>query len=253
MNSIDLSGRVALVTGGGRGIGKAISRRLAEAGANVVIASRKLENLESTAKELSSLPGKVIPLACHVGRPDQLENLIKETESRLGPVEILVTNTGGPPLGRSLSHEPADWELAYRSLVLAPRVLAKAVVPGMQEHGWGRIVNVGSFTVREPAPGLMLSNSHRSAALAAFKTIARNVAASGVTVNSVLPGRIATDRAYELAGSRERAEQAGRTEAPAGRLGTPEEVAAAVAFLCSQQASYVTGVLLPIDGGFTAQ
>jgi 3-oxoacyl-[acyl-carrier protein] reductase len=124
-------------------------------------------------------------------------------------------------------------------------------MPGMQERRFGRIVNVASSTVREPSATLMLSNSHRSATLAAFKTIARDVAADGVTVNSVLPGRIATDRLFDLFGSKEVAESIGAAEIPAERLGTPEEFAAAVAFLCSTRASYITGTALLVDGGMT--
>jgi 3-oxoacyl-[acyl-carrier protein] reductase len=126
-----------------------------------------------------------------------------------------------------------------------------AVMDGMQDRRFGRIVNVGSSTVREPSPTLMLSNSHRSATLAALKTIARDVAPDGVTVNSVLPGRIATDRLYDLYGSKEAAETLGAAEIPAERLGTPEEFAAAVVFLCSQPASYITGTALLVDGGLT--
>jgi 3-oxoacyl-[acyl-carrier protein] reductase len=129
--------------------------------------------------------------------------------------------------------------------------MVSAVLPGMKERGFGRIVNVASATVREPSERLMLSNAHRSATLAAFKTISRDVAASGVTLNTVLPGRIATERAYSLAGSKEDAEAFARAEIPAGRLGAPEELAAAVAFLCSARASYITGVALLVDGGLT--
>jgi 3-oxoacyl-[acyl-carrier protein] reductase len=124
-------------------------------------------------------------------------------------------------------------------------------MPGMQDRGFGRIVNVASSTVREPSATLMLSNSHRAATLAAFKTIARDVAADGVTLNSVLPGRIATDRLFDLFGSKEVAEAVGADEIPAGRLGTPEEFAAAAVFLCSTRAAYITGTALLVDGGLT--
>ena len=125
---------------------------------------------------------------------DRLAALPAEVEEALGPVEILVANTGGPPLGGALDNPLAEWEQAYRSLVLAPRVLIEAVLPGMRERGWGRIVNVGSTSVREPIPGLALSNSHRMAAVGFFKTLASEVAAEGITVNTVATGRFATDR-----------------------------------------------------------
>jgi 3-oxoacyl-[acyl-carrier protein] reductase len=129
--------------------------------------------------------------------------------------------------------------------------LIQQVMPGMRERGFGRIVNVASSTVREPSPALILSNAHRSATLSAFKTIARDVAADGVTLNSLLPGWIGTDRLGELLGSRETAEAMARDQVPAGRLGTVEEFAAAAAFMCSERASYITGTALLVDGGLT--
>ena len=160
--------------------------------------------------------------------------LVDEVEERLGPLEILVTNTGGPPPGPDpLGFTREQWEDAYRTLVLAPMALIERALPGMRERGFGRIVNVASSSVREPIPILMLSNVHRSGLLAGFKTLARAVAADGVTINSVLPGRIATDRLAENFGSLEAAEEVAKTTIPAGRLGTVEEFAAVAAFLCS--------------------
>ena len=142
--------------------------------------------------------------------------------------------------------------MAYRSLVLAPMALVSAVLPGMRSRGWGRVVNVVSTSVREPIETLMLSNSHRAATLAAWKTLARHVAGDGVTVNSVLPGRIATERVTRLyGGSMEEAQRVAATEVPAGRLGEPAEMAAAAAFLCSTRAAYITGIALLVDGGLT--
>ena len=153
---------------------------------------------------------------------------------------------GGPdPLG----FPREEWEAAYRSLVLAPMALVEAVMPGMRSRRWGRVLNVASTSVREVLPHLTLSNAHRAATLAAWKTLARDVAGDGVTVNSVLPGRIATDRAAAMSGSMENAQAGAARDVPAGRLGTVEEFAAAAAFLCSAGASYVTGAALPVDGG----
>jgi 3-oxoacyl-[acyl-carrier protein] reductase len=163
-----------------------------------------------------------------------------------------VTNTGGPPPGPDpLGFPRPDWEAAYRTLVLQPMALVSAVMPGMRSRSWGRVVNVASTSVREVLPHLMLSNSHRAATLAAWKTIAREVAADGVTVNSVLPGRIGTDRLFSMYGSREAAQAGAASDVPAARVGTPEEMAAAATFLCSDRASYVTGVALLVDGGLT--
>jgi 3-oxoacyl-[acyl-carrier protein] reductase len=165
---------------------------------------------------------------------------------------VLVTNTGGPPAGPDpLGFTREQWRDAHRDLVLAPLSLIERALPGMRERRFGRVVNVSSSAVREPIPGLMLSNSHRPGTLAAFKTIARQVAADGVTLNNVLPGRIATDRLAENYGSLETAEEIARKQVPAARLGTVEELAAVAAFLCSERASYVTGAAVIVDGGLT--
>ena len=155
--------------------------------------------------------------------PRRRPALVASVEEALGgPVEVLVCNTGGPPAGPDpLAFSRDDWEAAHRSLVLAPMALVRAVLPGMRERGWGRILNVGSTTVREPLPFLVLSNAERSAALAAFKTLARDVAGDGVTLNTVLPGRILTERLISLAGSAEAAEASARGAVPAARVGRP--------------------------------
>ncbi len=244
---LGLGGRVALVTGGSKGIGRAIAAELVAEGARVAISSRSRERLAEVAGELG-----VHAFEHDNADIDAVDQLVAEVDSALGPIEILITNTGGPPASPApLSHTREEWEAAYQTLVLAPLALVAAVMPGMQERRFGRIVNVGSSTVREPAPTLVLSNSHRSATLAAFKTIARDVAPDGVTVNTVLPGRIATDRLFDLFGSKQVAETIGAAEVPAERLGTPEEFAAAVVFLCSDRASYITGTALLVDGGLT--
>ena len=244
---LGIEGRVALVLGASKGLGRAVATELAAEGAKVAIASRSRESLETVAASIGATA-----FEHDTADLDHAPALIDAVAASLGPVEILVTNTGGPPpRADPLSHPREEWELAYRTLVLAPLALINAAVPGMRERGWGRIVNIGSWSVREPVANLMLSNSNRSATLAAFKTIARAIAGDGVTVNTVLPGRIGTDRIYELAGSREQAERAAEVDVPAGRLGTPEELAAAVVFLCSERASYVTGVGLLVDGGLS--
>jgi 3-oxoacyl-[acyl-carrier protein] reductase len=244
---LGLTGRVALVTGASKGIGRAIAAGLVAEGARVAISSRSRERLAAAAGELGAHA-----FAHDNSDLDGIGQLVAEVESALGPIDVLVTNTGGPPASPApLSHTREEWEAAYRTLVLAPVMLVAAVIPGMQERRFGRIVNVASSTVREPSPTLMLSNAHRAATLAAFKTIARDVAPDGVTLNSVLPGRIATDRLFDLFGSKEVAEAIGAAEIPAERLGTPEEFAAAVVFLCSEPASYITGTALLVDGGLT--
>jgi 3-oxoacyl-[acyl-carrier protein] reductase len=175
--------------------------------------------------------------------------LPSEVAEALGPVEILVTNTGGPLPGQALDADLEAWREAYDSLVLAPRVLIERVLPGMRERGWGRIVNVGSSATREPIPGLALSNSHRPGLVGFFKTLSREVAGDGVTVNDIATGRFATDRLAASWGGWEEMERGAAEEVPAGRLGTPEEYGDLVAFLCSERAGYITGASIPIDGG----
>jgi len=244
---LGLEGRVALVMGGSCGLGRGIAGALAREGAAVAIASRSLERLEEAAAEIGE---GVTPFVADASDMERLAALPGEVAAGLGPVDILVANTGGPPFGGALDHGLDEWEEAYRSLVLAPRVLAEAVVPGMRERGWGRIVNVGSTSTREPIPGLNLSNAHRMAAVGFLKTLSREVAADGITVNTVATGRFATERLKDLGGgSLEHAEEAARTEVPAGRLGRPEEYGDLVAFLCSERAAYITGTVIPIDGG----
>jgi 3-oxoacyl-[acyl-carrier protein] reductase len=243
-----LDGTVALVLGASKGIGRAIAAELVAEGARVAIASRSRERIEATAEEIGAAP-----FVHDSGDVDSVPGLIADVESRLGPIDILVTNTGGPPLNAdALAFTREQWEAAYRDLVLTPMAQIEAVVPGMRERGFGRIVNVSSSAVREPIPFLMLSNTHRAAMLAAFKTLAKQLAGDGITLNTLLTGRIGTDRLRDESGSLDAAEAAARDQVPAGRLGTPEEMAAVAAFLCSRRASYVTGEAIRIDGGMTA-
>jgi 3-oxoacyl-[acyl-carrier protein] reductase len=249
LRSVDLGidGRVALVTGASKGIGRGIAAALAAEGARVAISSRSRERIDEAAHEIGAR-GFVYDSA----EVDAAPALIDAVEADLGPVDILVTNTGGPPIGPdALAFTREQWEAAYRELVLAPMALIERAVPGMRARQWGRILSVASSSVREPIGAIMLSNAHRSALLAAFKTLARQIAGDGVTLNTLLPGRIATDRIFEMAGSRENAEAGAAATIPAGRMGTVEEIAAAGAFLCSERASYVTGVALLVDGGLT--
>jgi 3-oxoacyl-[acyl-carrier protein] reductase len=243
---LGLEGRVALVTGASRGIGLGIARELAAEGASVAISSRSPERIESAAAEIGARP-----FVHDSADLDAATSLVERVEADLGPLDVLVTNTGGPPAGGPLELGRDVWGAAYRDLVLAPMALIERAVPGMRERGFGRILNVASAAAREPMQALILSNAHRSATLAAFKTLAGELAGDGVTVNSLLTGRIATDRLAELYGSLAQAEELAAREVPAGRLGSVGEIAAAGAFLCSERAGYITGVGLLVDGGLT--
>jgi 3-oxoacyl-[acyl-carrier protein] reductase len=243
---LGLGGRTALVMGASRGIGRAIGAALAREGCRVAIASRSREKIDEAA---AAIDPPASPFVADASELERLARLPGEVEATLGPIDVLVANTGGPPFGGALDHDLEAWEQAYRSLVLAPKVLADAVVPGMRERGWGRIVNVGSSSTREPIPGLNLSNAHRMAAIGFLKTLATEVAPDGITVNTVATGRFATERLADASGSLAGAEEAARSQVPAGRLGRPEEYGDLVAFLCSERAAYLTGTVIPIDGG----
>lgn len=246
---LQIEGRVALVCGASAGLGKAIAAELVAEGARVAIASRSAERIAAAAAEVGAEASLVWDSADLDGAPA----LLAAACERLGgPVELLVCNTGGPPVGDDpLAFTRDEWEAAYRSLVLSPIALVEAALPAMRERGFGRIVNVASTSVREPMPTFMLSNSHRAAMVTAFKTIARRVAADGVTLNTLLPGSFATARILHQGGTLEEIGAEART-IPVARLGDPTEFAAAAAFLCSVRASYITGETLAVDGGKTA-
>jgi 3-oxoacyl-[acyl-carrier protein] reductase len=248
---LGIANRVALVMGASKGIGRAAAQSLAREGARVAAVSRSPDRIEQTAAELISDTGaEVRPFTADTDAPETLPGLVQSVREALGPVEILVVNTGGPPPGDPLSLGRDQWESAYRSLVLAPMALIEAVVPDMRARGWGRIVNITSTAVKEPVPGLMLSNSHRPAMVGAFKTLSRELGRDGILLNSVAPGRIATERIASMAGAPlEELRSQPQPDIPVGRLGEPPEMGDVIAFLCSERASYVTGVSLMVDGG----
>ncbi len=240
---LGIQGKVALVTGASKGLGLGVARALAAEGATVAISSRSRERIDSAASKIGA--SGFVHDGSDVGSAAQL---VRNVEAELGPIDILVTNSGGPPSSPdALSFEDDQWRAAYELLLLGAVALIRAALPGMRERGWGRVLSLSSSVVREPSPVLVLSSGHRAGLLAAMKTIARQVAADGVTVNSLLPGVIETDRTRELG-----ADQPDRLkELPMRRLGTVEEFAAAAAFLCSEPASYITGAALLVDGGAT--
>jgi 3-oxoacyl-[acyl-carrier protein] reductase len=244
---LGLDGKTALVTGASAGIGRGVAAALAAEGARVAISSRSRERIDAAAAEIGARP-----YVFDSADLDAAPGLLASVEADLGPLDVLVTNTGGPPMVPSGLDTTGDqWEAAYRELVLSPMSLIQPTVRGMSERGFGRVLNISSSAVHEPIPGLLLSTAHRSALLATFKQLSREVAGRDVTLNTILPGRIATDRLTKVYGSIDAAQEVAAGQVPAGRLGTVEEIAAAAAFLCSVPASYVTGVALRVDGGLT--
>jgi 3-oxoacyl-[acyl-carrier protein] reductase len=244
---LGLAGRVALVTGASKGLGRGVAEMLVAEGAQVAIASRSQERIDAVAAEIGAR-GYVFD----ANDLDAVPALVDRVVAELGPVDVYVANTGGPPAGADpLGFSREQWEAAHRTLVLAPMAIIERVVPGMRERGWGRVVAIGSMAVLEPVDALQLSNAHRPGLVAAFKVLAQQAAADGVTFNTVHPGNIATDRMIDTAGSREAAAERAKKTIPAGRLGTVEELAAAVVFLASGPASYITGTSLLVDGALT--
>jgi len=250
--SISLAGKVALVTGGGRGIGKAITRRFAEAEANVVIASRKLENLQATAAEFADLPGKVVPIACHVGRLDQLELLVRETEARLGPVDVLVNNSAtnigqGPALDVTDDMLDKMVEVNVKSALR----LVRLTVPRMIERKRGAIINIASIAGLEPQPGGLLYSFTKAGLIMMTRSWAREFGPHGVRVNAIAPGLVQTDFSeFFWKDDRYRAQL--EATQPIPRIGQPEEIGGAALYLASDEASFVTGQVFVLDGGATA-
>jgi 3-oxoacyl-[acyl-carrier protein] reductase len=244
---LGLEGRVALVTGGSKGIGRGIAAALAAEGARVALTSRSAERAEAVAAELDGARGYGFDSDDLGAVPGLLERVAAD----LGPFDLYIANTGGPPAGDPLSFTREQWEAAHRTLILSPMAILERVLPGMRERGFGRVVAIGSIAVREPIDALQLSNAHRPGLVAAFKVLARQFARDGVTLNHVHPGQIATDRIADTSGSLAAAEANARETVPAGRLGTVEELAAAAVFLCSVQAAYITGTSVLVDGGLT--
>ena len=257
--NLGLNGKIALVAAASKGLGRAVAEELAAEGASLVLCARGNDELQATCAAIEKAHGvPVLGIAANVAEPADVARVVQAALARFGRVDVLVTNAGGPPAGTFDALSPEIWQAATHLLLTSVVELTRAVLPGMKERGWGRILNITSISVKQPVANLMLSNSLRAAVTGMARTLATEVAPFGITVNNILPGYTRTERVVsraEAAAVREGISAADATarweaEIPMRRLGEPREFAALAAFLCSERASYITGTSVPVDGGW---
>jgi len=254
---LGITNRTAMVAAASKGLGRAVAEALAREGCRVSICARSLESLEEAAASILAAGAEVLPVACDVSKPDDLQRWFDQTVARFGQVDILVTNTGGPPAAPFMKLTEEQWSSGIESTLMNVVRLCRLVIPDMQKRKWGRIVHITSLVAKQPTELLTVSSTLRAGISGLTKTLADQVARDGILVNAVLPGHYMTDRQKQL--SEIRAKEQGITQdeylakavtaIPLGRYGRPEELGAAVVFLCSERASFITGVSLQVDGG----
>lgn len=255
---LGLRDRVAIVAAGSKGLGRAIALELAAEGARVAICARGSEAIKSTVAEIVAAGGTAMGMVADVAKPADITAMVEAVRASYGPIDVLVTNSGGPRSGTFDVLSTEDWDQATRVLLDSAVHFTRAVLPDMRTRKWGRILHITSIAAKQPVDGLLLSNSLRAAVMAFSRTLANEVATDGITVNTLMPGYTRTDRVVDLA--QQMATAAGTTpEAIAGkweaqipmhRLGEPREFAALAAFLASDRASYITGQSIAVDGGW---
>ena len=247
---LGLTNRTAFVAASSQGLGKAVALELALEGASVIINGRNKETLEETKKDIEDKSNtKVLAIAGDLAVADQRDNVIQEALKSFNHIDILVTNTGGPPSGKFENFLQKDWDNAYQNLLGSAVGLINGFLPGMKKHNWGRIISITSMAVKQPVNNLILSNSVRASVVGLIKTLSNEVGEFNITVNNVMPGYTETERLNKLIANDASFTNAKR-EVPLGRFGKPEEFAAAVVFLASERASYITGQSIAVDGGW---
>lgn len=247
---LGLTGKKALVMASSKGLGKAVALELAKEGAHVLICGRNEADLIATKKEIEQhSKASVFYAVGDVSTSSGRESILSAADAHLGTVDILVTNSGGPPFGNFENHTEEAWQQAYRLLLESTVGMINGVLPGMKEQRWGRIVSITSQAVKQPVEGLVLSNSVRASVVGLMKTLANELGPFNITVNNVMPGYTQTERLESLMEKNPTLHEV-TEEIPLRRIGQPNEFAAAVTFLASQKASYITGVSLAVDGGW---
>jgi len=247
---LGIKNKTAFVAASSQGLGKMVALELAQEGARIIICGRNKNSLENTKQEIEKQTGAtVLALAGDLSIAAERDQVIKSTLQSYNLIDILVTNTGGPPAGKFEEFKQEDWDNAYRNLLLSVVGLVNGFLPGMKQQRWGRIISITSMAVKQPVNNLVLSNSVRASVVGLVKTLSNELAQYNITVNNVMPGYTETERLNELIRDNPSFASA-KTEIPMGRFGKPEEFAAAVVFLASERASYITGQSLAVDGGW---
>ena len=247
---LGLRNKVAFVAASSQGLGKSVALELAKEGAHVILNGRNLERLEQAKQEVNAVgTGTVLAFAGDVSNPQDRERIISNTLENFPNIDIVITNSGGPPSGKFESLSQEDWDQAYQLLLASTVSLIRSLLPAMKTQPWGRIIAITSQAVKQPVENLILSNSVRASVVGLIKTLASELGAYNITVNNVMPGYTKTQRLSSLIEKNPSFSDA-VNEIPLKRFGNPEEFAAAVAFLASERASYITGTSLAVDGGW---